>query len=127
MDVKDIAAMALALSVAGIVVSFSLLVTAELQEETCPTNTTWVTGFTNSPTANTVTGNFDGCCNVINSTGGSTLNCTTWGYGAAFNATQDTTDGVGEFSDWFTIIALAIVFAIVIGIIVKYIGGAGRY
>ena len=87
MDVRDISSMALALAIAGIIVSFSLLVLADLDTE---------------------------------------IEDQTSADSAASNATDEAIAGVAEFSDWFTIIALAIVFAIIIGIIVRYIGGAGR-
>jgi amino acid transporter len=88
MDVRDISAMALGLAIAGIIISFSLLVLSDLNTEIDEQ-----TGVTDS---------------------------------AAGNATDEAIGGVSEFADWFTIIALAIVFAIIIGIIVRYIGGAGE-
>jgi hypothetical protein len=129
MDVKDISAMALAMAVAGIVIAFSLLVQSQVQEETCSATGTYGAYASSGPGAdgtaqNPVTGTFSGCCTTINSS--NAADCDTWDLPDAFNASQEAIDGVGEFADWFTIIALAIVFAIIIGIIVRYIGGAGR-
>ncbi len=45
---------------------------------------------------------------------------------AASNATDDVISGVAEFSGWFSLIAMALVFSIIIGVIVQHIGGAGR-
>lgn len=79
--------LALTLAIAGIIISFTLLVQAELSDE-------------------------------ISDQAGNTS--------AAYNASADAIDGVAEFSGWFVIIALALVFAIILGIIMRYIGGAGR-
>jgi len=86
MDVRDLGALALTLAVAGIIISFTLLVQTELDTE-----------ITSSAGANSF----------------------------AANASDAAIEGVAEFSNWFVIIALALVFAIILGIIVKYIGGAG--
>ncbi len=116
MDVQDISSMALALAVAGIVIAFSLLVMTEIQSETCPSLSTYGS-YASSNHSNLITGTTLGCCAQINATDAAI--CDHWTYGAAFNASEDSIEGVGEFSDWFVIIALAIVFAIIIGIIVK--------
>lgn len=87
MDVRDIGALALTLAVAGIIVSFTLLVMATLQTQIGTQSST---------------------------------------HSAAYNATGSAIEGIAVFSDWFVLIALAIVFSIIIGIIVKYIGGAGN-
>jgi hypothetical protein len=124
MDIRDLGAMALTLAVAGIIISFTLLVMTEIDQEMCPGDDFYVTGYTNSPAANPVTSGYYGCCNTQNSTGGSTLNCTTWTTGSyAVNASFSSIEGVAQFSGWFTIIALAVVFAIILGIILRYIGG----
>ena len=87
MDVRDISSMALVLAIAGIIVSFSLLIMDDLQTEVGEQSST---------------------------------------DSAAYNATGEAIDGIAEFSGWFVIIALAIVFSIIVGIIVRYLGGAGR-
>ena len=126
MDVRDISSMALVLAIAGIIVSFSLLVMGNLQEEVCPDSASWVTSAVNSSVLpNSITGTNNGCCTTTQYFG-TNNSCDLWLYSAAFNSTQDTIDGVGEFSSWFVIIALAIVFSIIVGIIVRYLGGAGR-
>lgn len=43
----------------------------------------------------------------------------------AENASDDAMAGVAEFSGWFTIVALALVFSVILGIIVRYVAGAG--
>ena len=87
MDVKDIGTMVLTMAIAGIIISFTLLVQSELGTE------------------------------IENQAGTNSY---------AANASTEAIKGVAEFSGWFVIIALAIVFAVILGIIVKYIGGAGR-
>jgi len=87
MDVKDIGTMVLTMAIAGIIISFTLLVQSELGTE------------------------------IEEQSGNQSY---------AYNASTEAIKGVAEFSGWFVIIALAIVFAVILGIIVKYIGGAGR-
>jgi len=122
MDVKDLGALALTLAVAGIIISFTLLVQSELNEEMCPDGSTYVilTGEHGNQTVHPSTNMFAGCCDGNNGT-----YCFGWTWDAASNASASAIEGVAEFSNWFVIIALALVFAIILGIIVKYIGGAG--
>jgi len=126
MDVRDLGSLALALAVAGIIISFTLLVQTEISEEMCSDDAEYVTGYTNSVTDNPVTGSYDGCCLTTNTTGGSTLNCTSWEADQeAFNASYNAVEGVAEFSGWFVIIALALIFSIILGVIIRNIAGAG--
>jgi len=85
-DVRDLGALALALAVAGIIISFTLLVQTEIQDEieTQTNNTSY-----------------------------------------AYNASSDAVEGVAEFSGWFVIIALALIFSIILGVIIHNIAGAG--
>lgn len=130
MDVKDIGALALTLGVAGIIISFTLLMQSKIQIQTCPSNSTWGEGWNNSARftggigANKITNDYSGCCGFINGSAKSQgKDCNSWSYSAAFNSTGGAIEGVAIFSVWFVLIVLAVVFAIIIGIIVKYIGG----
>ena len=42
----------------------------------------------------------------------------------AYNATGSALDAVGTFGDWLPTVALAVLFAIIVGIVLKFIGGA---
>jgi len=126
MDIKDLGGLALTLAIAGIIISFTLLVQSEVQEEMCPSSSLDFAEYplTNSSVGqNPVTGTYWGCCDSVNSTNSTA--CNMWVFSEAFNASGNAIDGVAEFSGWFVIIALAIVFAVILGIIMRYIG-AGR-
>jgi len=124
MDVRDLGALALTLAVAGIIISFTLLVQQQLGEEMCPTGSAYLTlsAPQDNATVHTKTSLNEGCCTTGR---GNASICHAWTSSAAFNASWDAEEGVAEFSEWFVIIALALVFAIILGVIVKYIGGAG--
>ncbi len=127
MNIRDLGALALTLTVAGFIIAFALMIQSDLSSEMCPSNSTYQSGTAveNSTTVNAETGTRSGCCSLVTSEGAG-ANCTSWAYSAAFNASQQSISGVAEFSGWFGLIAMALVFAIIIGVVVKHIGGAGQ-
>ena len=127
MDVRELGALALVIVVASIIISMGASILGSLALNQCSSlSGTWVeVGYAdashlNTTPINTVTGAKYGCCataiNVSN-------DCTAWSDNEGLAVTGQGTAGMVTFGNWIPLIALVIAASIVIGVIVKYLGG----
>jgi hypothetical protein len=82
--------------------------------------------YINSTSTNPITETNEGCClgTGTNGSGGDDpANCTTWDTDSALNQTWAGLQGLGMFGDWWTIIILAVIIGIVVGVLFQYLGG----
>jgi hypothetical protein len=128
MDVRQLGALALVIVTAAIIIGIGSQILYGLQTQQCTGNSrTWIDNTTRPNLAvvatNPVTGAWYGCCNTITGTGN---NCTIWTTDiAALNVTTQGSGGLVIFSQWIPLISLVVVASIVIGVIVRYMGGMG--
>jgi len=127
MDLRQMGSLALTIVVAAIIISMGAQILDTMQQQQC--DYTWGTYSETMANAsggdaegdNLVTGDKSGCCqSLTNSTA-----CDVWYYDTATNVTYLGLTGTGTFGTWIPLIALMVVAALVIGIITRYIGGAG--
>ena len=102
-DVQDILPIGLTLAVTGIALAYGLEVTGDIRDDTCSTDGGFAVGGRCQVDATNVSQGY------IETT--------------QFNATTNTITGVGKFPAKFGLIATVIVAAIVLGVVVRYLGG----
>lgn len=122
MDLRDYGALALVLVIGAFVIAIG----AEMLETGAETFCDYTYGSYNSspygyaPGADPVSGSYIGCCQTINSTDNA---CTAWSDSAAYNVSFSGLDGMDTFGTWIPLIALVIVLTLIIGILIKQLGG----
>ena len=121
LTVAALGSMALTIVVAAIIISMGTTILTDMEENNCPYTYGAVNG-SSTVTADPVSETYSGCCQTFG-TGNS--NCTLWYSSAAYNATHQGISGMITFADWIPMIALVVVAAIVIGVIVTYLGKVG--
>ena len=121
LSIQHLASLGILFVVAIIAISIGAQITENVAEEVCPSNSTWG-HYTNSSVygANVETGNEWGCCWNINAS--DSMECINWSYGAASNTTIQGMEGLLTFAEWFGILALVLMAAIIIGVLVTYLG-----
>jgi len=129
MDVRELGALALVIVVASIIISMGASILSSLATNQCSSASgSWIpvgychTGVTtcNSTIDNPVTDAKYGCCAAaVNAS----QDCVTWSDNEGLAVTGKGIDGMVTFGNWIPLIALVIAASIVIGVIVKYLGG----
>lgn len=76
--------------------------------------------FPYSAAANPWSGIYTGCCQSINAS--NSTDCDTWASGGKYNVTGYGISGISTFGDWWSIIVLAVVFIIILGLLYALIG-----
>lgn len=125
-DVRQMGSLALVIVVSAMILGLGSSILNGLSVNDCPytfvTNVTPATGAVS--VVNPVTGVNYGCCTTLNPAG--TNNCTTWyTASASINASAKGMTGLATFGNWLPLIALVLVAAVVISVIVRYMGGIG--
>jgi len=120
MNINDLVPIAVIFVVAFFALSIGSIMVEDLSENAC--DYTWVdtgTPYTNSSAANPTTGGYWGCCQTAGST---SRNCTAWSTSYSMNASNSGAEAVYEMADWGPTLALVIIAAIIIGVLVTYLG-----
>ena len=117
--------MGLVIVVAAIIISMGASILGEFATQTC-TGTYVDTGVARNDlntSVNPVTSSKYGCCTAGAWNGSA---CTNWDTTAKTNVTQKGNVSLATFGNWIPLISLVVVAAIVIGVIVGYLGrGSG--
>lgn len=126
MEIQSLVGVAVLFVVAAFVISMGATILTDLGERNC--DYTWITN-TSVATGNVIGANpvFDayiGCCQTVSPAGSN--NCTNWVTNqAALNVSAQGNLSMAELGSWLPTLALVMVAAVIIAVLVAYLGGAG--
>jgi len=119
--VNAIGPIALVLIVAAITISLGGEIQDNFGSVQCSNAGYTYGNFAGSDSTNPLTGNKYGCCQSVNAS--DSTDCDTWWTGnVAFNITDKGLDASLQLGNWLPTIALIVAAAIIIGILVVYLG-----
>ena len=116
---KEIPSAALYLGLAVVVVVVLIILLTGLETSVCTQNSGTEGIFNSTPTnrvapVNPYYGSYTGCCSFINTSINASNVCETWVTAEALNATTSGISGLATFNDFWAVLVLIVILAVVI-------------